>query len=85
MHPVGRLLRTLRIATGLSLTDAAVSTELREDRLRELESGFAPLGYGEGLVLAKTYLMCSTCFARHYRAAQARAGIHVEPPSDDPA
>lgn len=83
MHPVGRLLRTLRIATGLSLIDAAVSTELREERLRELEGGISQLGYGEGLVLAKTYLLCSTCFARHYRAAQARAGIHVEPPADE--
>src|SRR4051794_8405676 len=63
----GRLLRTLRIAAGLSVDDAALATEISPIRIRELEAGVAPLEYLEGLVLSKTYLLCATCFSRHFR------------------
>jgi hypothetical protein len=54
--------------------DAAVSSEIAPQRLRDLEAGRATLGYGEALILARTYQLCGTCFAKHYRAAVARAG-----------
>jgi hypothetical protein len=72
MRTVGRLLRTLRIAAGLSVDDAAVAGEVSALRLRELEAGIAELGYLEGLLLAKAYLMCPTCFSKHFRGAVAR-------------
>lgn len=72
---MGRLLRTLRIAAGLSVDDAALATEISPLRIRELEAGGAPLEYLEGLVLSKAYLLCATCFSRHFRDANARAEV----------
>lgn len=71
----GRLLRTLRIAAGLSVDHAALATEISPLRIRELEAGAAPLEYLEGLVLSKAYLLCATCFSRHFRDANARAEV----------
>jgi hypothetical protein len=83
MRTVGLFLGTIRLASVLSLADAAMAAELSAQRLRELESGTASLGYGEGMVLAKTYGLCPTCFARHFRAALARGGSLLDESVDD--
>lgn len=83
MHTVGRLLRTLRLAAGLTVTDAAVEAGVTEDRIRSLEAGLLALGYGDGITLAKAYLLCPTCFARHFRGAIARDGVLEERSDED--
>lgn len=71
----GRLLRLFRFTAGLSLDSAASASSLPVARIRRLEAGAADLGYLEGLVLAKTYLLCPNCFARHFRSAAAHDGL----------
>jgi transcriptional regulator with XRE-family HTH domain len=82
MTSLGRTLRTLRVAAGLSIEDGSVASSLAPRRIRELERGAGTLGYVESLALTKTYLLCATCFKRHVEAALARDGIDVE---DGPA
>lgn len=41
------------------------------DRLRELETGH-DLSYLEGLRIAKAYLLCPSCFKRHFEGAVER-------------
>ena len=72
MRTVARLLRTLRIAAGLSVDAAGVETAINVDRLRQLGSGLAALEYLEGMSVAKAYMLCPNCFAKHVRAAVAR-------------
>jgi hypothetical protein len=69
---VGRLLRLFRLAAGLRLEEAAVALEVTPARVRQVESGESSLAYLEGIVLAKAYMLCPTCFARHFRAAAAQ-------------
>ena len=69
---VGRLLRVLRLLSAMTITDAAVESGLAVPRLRRLETGREVLGYADALALLKVYGLCATCFARHFRAAQAR-------------
>lgn len=71
MSTVGRLLRTLRLATRLTVDEAAVVSAMAPDRLRELETG-RDLSYLEGLRIAKAYLLCPTCFRRHFEGAVER-------------
>lgn len=71
---VGRMLRTLRLASSLTVADAALSAELPQQRRRDLEAGRSALGFDEGLLLAKAYQLCTTCFIKHYRSAAARDG-----------
>jgi hypothetical protein len=71
----GRLLRLLRFAAGLSLDAAAVELAMTPARIRSLERDTADLAYLEGLVLARVYLLCPNCFARHYKAAVTRASV----------
>jgi transcriptional regulator with XRE-family HTH domain len=72
---VGRLLRRLRLAAGLSQEDAGIAIDVTIARLKDLESGRASLGYLEGLRLAKAYLLCPTCFRRTFEAALERDGL----------
>jgi len=74
---VGRLLRRLRLAAGLSQADAALAVEVSLRRLKELERGATTLGYIEGLRLAKAYLLCPPCFRRAFEAAFEREGLDV--------
>lgn len=78
MRTVGRLLRLLRMAAGLSLDDAAIDAELTPARIRELEAGVGVLGYLEGATLAKAYLLCPSCLMKHLRAAAARGEVAHE-------
>ncbi|HLX33818.1 MAG TPA: helix-turn-helix transcriptional regulator [Candidatus Limnocylindrales bacterium] len=80
MTAVARLLRTLRWSAGLSIDDAAVAMEATPGRIRALERGEATLEYLDGLALAKAYLLCPTCFAKHFRAAMARSDHGVPQP-----
>jgi DNA-binding XRE family transcriptional regulator len=75
MRTVGRLLRALRMACGINLEDAAIAAEVTTLRLRQLEAGAASLEYLEGIRLAKSYLLCPTCFKRHFEGALERAAI----------
>ncbi len=79
---VGRLLRTLRLAAGLSQEDAAIAIEVPIRRVKDLEAGRETLGYLEGLRLAKAYLLCPTCFRRAFEAALDRQGLDA-PVADD--
>jgi Helix-turn-helix domain len=79
----GRQLRTLRLAADLSVEEAAVAVQSTVGRIRELEAGRADLLYLEGLALAKAYLLCSSCFSKHFRLAAARAGVQEEPEEPD--
>lgn len=72
---VGRLLRRLRLAAGLSQADAALALEVSIRRLKDLEAGLATLSYLEGLRLAKAYLLCPPCFRRAFEAALDREGL----------
>lgn len=83
---VGRLLRTLRLAAGLSQADVALAMEVPIRRVKELEAGRATLGYLEGLRLAKAYLLCPPCFRRAFEAALERQGLEVPtaPPASVP-
>jgi hypothetical protein len=85
MSAVGRLLRTLRLATRLSVDEAAVVAALSPGRLRELEIG-RDLSYLEGLRIAKAYLLCPSCFKRHFEGAIERdmALALAVPPDPDP-
>lgn len=74
---VGRLLRRLRLAAGLSQADAALAIEITTRRLKDLETGRATLGYLEGLRLAKGYMLCPPCFRRTFEAALEREGLDV--------
>lgn len=71
MSAVGRLLRTLRLASRLTVDEAAVVSAMAPDRLRELETG-QDLSYLEGLRIAKAYLLCPSCFKRHFEGAVER-------------
>ena len=75
MRAVGRLLRTLRLAAGLSLDDTAIACEVSPERLRQLEAGLVALEYLEATRLTKGYLLCPTCFRRLFDAAMSREGI----------
>ena len=44
-------------------------------RLRDLEAGRTTLGYLEGIVMSKSYLLCPNCLARHFRSAVAHDGL----------
>lgn len=72
MTTVGRLLRIQRLGAGMSVDDAAAAGELSPVRVRALEAGLAELGYLEGLLLAKAYLLCPTCFSKQFRRAATR-------------
>jgi len=74
---VGRLLRRLRLAAGLSQADAALAVEVSLRRLKELERGATTLSYIEGLRLAKAYLLCPPCFRRTFEAALEHDGLEV--------
>ncbi len=72
MRFVGRVLRMLRIASRLAVEEAAIASVVLADRLRDLEGGVAEVGYLEAIHLAKTYMLCPTCFKRHVEAAVDR-------------
>jgi hypothetical protein len=78
MTSLGRSLRTLRVAAGLSIEDASAGSSLSPRRIRELERGVGILGYVEGGALTKTYLLCATCFRKHVDAALARDGFDLD-------
>jgi len=82
----GRMLRLLRLAADLDVDVAAQLSETTSSRLRALERGSAELGYLEGLLLAKAYLLCPTCFARHFRAAVRGDSVDrtLDGPEPDP-
>lgn len=69
MTQVGRLLRILRQAAGMSREQAAIALECGPRRIRDLETGGASLEYLEGLRLAKAYLLCPQCFRRQFESA----------------
>lgn len=71
MTAVARLLRTLRLASRLSVDEAAVIAAMAPERVRELEKG-RDLTYLEGLRVAKAYLLCPSCFKRHFEGAVDR-------------
>lgn len=73
LRTAGRQLRSLRLAADLSVEEAAIAAQSTVLRIRELEAGAADLLYLEGLTLAKAYLMCASCFSKHFRLATARS------------
>lgn len=79
---VGRVLGLLRRAAGLSREDVAIAIDARPRRVRDLEAGYAELGYLEALGLAKVLGVCPNCFRRWFESARARDGAVLEP---DPA
>jgi hypothetical protein len=81
---IGRLLRILRHGAGLTLEEAAIQGEVGMRRIRDLESGAADLNYLDGLLLAKAYLLCPTCFAKHVRRAASRGELSGVGPADPP-
>lgn len=50
--------------------------EAPPSRIRQLERGAGELSYLEGLTLAKGYLLCPTCFARHFRGAVQQDAVY---------
>ena len=74
LRTAGRQLRSLRLAADLSVEEAAIAAQSTVLRIRDLEAGAADLLYLEGLTLAKAYLMCATCFSKHFRLAAVRGG-----------
>jgi hypothetical protein len=83
LRTAGRQLRTLPLAADLSVEEAAIAVQSTVGRIRELEAGTADLLYLEGLALAKSYLLCSSCFSKHFRLASARAGVQEVPEEAD--
>lgn len=72
---VGRLLRILRSARGLSIEAASADAEIAPARLRRLERGMAILEYLEGIRLAKAMDLCPNCFRRLFEAATEREAL----------
>lgn len=72
MTAVGRLLRTLRDARGITAQEACSGADMPLVRLRRLERGAASLEYLEGIRLAKSLDLCPNCFRRLFEAASER-------------
>jgi len=69
---VGRLLRTLRSARGMTIEETCDGADIALARLRRLERGHGVLEYLEGIRLAKSLDLCPNCFRRLLEAAAER-------------
>jgi hypothetical protein len=86
LNAVGRLLRTLRLMSRLSVEEAAVVSGTAPDRLRELETGHE-MSFQEGPRIAGAYLLCVRCLKRLVEAAVDRdtaLTVATEPASELP-
>lgn len=72
MTAVGRLLRTLRSASALTVGEVSARSGISPARLRRLERGAETIAFLEGRRLAKALDVCQPCLLRLAEAADER-------------